>query len=282
MSSNEFEHDNSKAGDSMVLIRDTKDPRQSHSLMVFVEPKQCGVISDKLCVRNSNVGFRYYKFDVEATDLAGNTGSATAYVVIVPEAEDLPASRDSEGALDLDYFTSRMVPETSPASNVIQTKDLFWDTTREDPPDVPGVSVSVVETVSAEMTISGITIPDSQEELNALILALEATLNGLNEINENSNQRRLEEEECTCNTLIKVLSISDMAPERRLQAGGVDIVYEMIQVGKMVAVCGLFRLIPLRLPSPQLTGSFDRVAKETVTVILRTLAVAKEEVPSTR
>ena len=68
------------------------------------------------------------------------------------------------GALDLDYFTSSMTPETSPASNIIQTKDMLWDTTREDPPDVPGVSVSVVETVSAEMTISGITVPESQEE----------------------------------------------------------------------------------------------------------------------
>ncbi|EJK48096.1 hypothetical protein THAOC_33136, partial [Thalassiosira oceanica] len=85
VSSNEFEYDNSKASDSMVLIRNTKDPRQSHSLMVFVEPRQCGVISDQLCVRNSNVGFRYYQFDVEATDLAGNTGSATAYVVVVPK-----------------------------------------------------------------------------------------------------------------------------------------------------------------------------------------------------
>ncbi|EJK48117.1 hypothetical protein THAOC_33112, partial [Thalassiosira oceanica] len=44
-------------------------------------------------------------FNVEATDLAGNAGSATAYVVIVPEAEDLSASRDSAGALDLNYFT---------------------------------------------------------------------------------------------------------------------------------------------------------------------------------
>ena len=190
----------------MVLIRDTKDPRQSHSLMVFVEPRQCGVISDRLCVRNSNVGFRYYQFDVEATDLAGNTGSATAYVVIVPEAADLPASRDDQGAIDLGYFTSSMTPETSPASNVIKTKDLLWETTWEDGADDPGVSVSVVET-SAEMTISGITVPESQEELDALILALEATLNGLNEVNENSDQRRLVEEECTCNSVIKILSI---------------------------------------------------------------------------
>ena len=233
MSSNEFEYDNSKASDSMVLIRDTKDPRQSHGLMVFVEPSQCGVISDRLCVRNSNVGFRYYQFDVEATDSAGNTGSATAYVVIVPEAEDLPASRDSEGALDLDYFTSRMTPETSPASNVILTKDLLWDTTREDPPDVPGVSVSVVETVSAEMTISGVTVPNSQEELEALISALEATLNGLKEINENANQRRLVQEGCNCTTLIKILSIGGVTPDRRLQSGDeVAVVYEMIQVGE--------------------------------------------------
>ena len=239
MSSNEFEYDNSKASDSMVLIRDTKDPRQSHSLMVFVEPRQCGVMSDRLCVRNSNVGFRYYQFDVEATDLAGNAGSATAYVVIVPEAEDLPASRDSVGALDLNYFTSSMTPETSPASNVIQTKDMLWDTTREDPADVPGVSVSVVETVSAEMTISGITVPESQEELDALILALEATLNGLNEVNENSDQRRLVEEECTCTSVIKILSIGGMTPERRLQSE-VPVVYEIIQVGKWLQLCDFF------------------------------------------
>ena len=226
----------------MVLIRDTKDPRQSHGLMVFVEPSQCGVISDRLCVRNSNVGFRYYQFDVEATDSAGNTGSATAYVVIVPEAEDLPASRDSEGALDLDYFTSRMTPETSPASNVILTKDLLWDTTREDPPDVPGVSVSVVETVSAEMTISGVTVPNSQEELEALISALEATLNGLNEIRENSNQRSLVEDACNCTTVVKVLSIGGVAVNRRLQAdGGVTIEYEMIQVGKRLHLRVYFR-----------------------------------------
>ena len=87
-------------------------------------------------------------------------------------------------------------------------------------------------TVSSEMTISGITVPESQEELNALILALEATLNGLNEVNETLNQRRLVEEECTCTTEIKILSIGGMTPERRLQTAGVEIVYEMVQVGK--------------------------------------------------
>ena len=260
----------------MVLIRDTNDPRQSHSLMVFVEPRQCGLISDSLCVRNSNVGFRYYQFDVEATDLAGNTGSETAYVVIVPEAEDLPASRDDLGALDLDYFTSRMTPETSPASNVIQTKDMLWDTTREDPPDVPGVSVSVVETVSAEMTISGITVPESQEELNALILALEATLNGLSAVNETLNQRRLAEGECTCTTEIKILSIGGMTPERRLQTEGVEIVYEMIQVGIWLKLCDILYSAH---QDPLYPKPFDRAAKEIVTVILWTTATAVKILP---
>ena len=150
MSSNEFEYDNSKTSDSMVLIRNTKDPRQSHGLLVFVEPKQCQSSSQSLCATNSNVGFRYYQFDVEATDFSGNVGRASASVVVIPKGFDADGNTDPAS-----YFIERMA--TSPASNIILTKEMMWDTTREDPPDVEGISVSVVQTVSAEMTISGIT-----------------------------------------------------------------------------------------------------------------------------
>ena len=81
MSSNEFEYDNSKSSENMVLIRNSRDPRQSHSLLIFVEPKRCKSPSQSLyVVNNSNVGFRYYQFDVEATHFAGNVGRASASV----------------------------------------------------------------------------------------------------------------------------------------------------------------------------------------------------------
>ena len=102
----------------MVVMRETNE-RQSHSLLVFVEAKQCQKsTSQSICMADSNAGFRFYQFDVEATDFAGNVGKARAFVVVVPDSFDT-----SQGPL---HFIN-LIGET-PARYVIQSADMVWNT----------------------------------------------------------------------------------------------------------------------------------------------------------
>ena len=103
----------------MVLMRKFRDSRQSHGLRIFVEPKQCQIGNQQsFCETDSNSGFRFYQFDVEATDFAGNVGKARAFVVVVPNGFD-----NSQGPL---HFIN-VINET-PARYVIQSVDMVWDT----------------------------------------------------------------------------------------------------------------------------------------------------------
>ena len=120
-----FEYNKSKSSDNMVITRETNDPRQSHGLKVFVEPTQCQIgTSQSLCEIDLNIGFRYYQFDVEATDFAGNVGTARAFVVVVPDGFDRVANQDPK------HFINLM--NLSPAINVIQTIETIGDTTESD------------------------------------------------------------------------------------------------------------------------------------------------------
>ena len=211
----------------MVLVREAMKSRQSHGLLVYVEPKQCGIPSpspsSSLCESSSDVGFRYYQIDVQATDFAGNVGTASAYVVIVPGNFDADANSNPA-----EYFVRRIADSTidASASYIIQTKEMLWDTTREDPPEEEGISVTTVQSVSAEMTISGLVVPANPAELEELIQTLQNTLNEMQVSN-----RRLSSEDCICSSEIRVVSIGGMliGQRRQLSAGAV-IVYEMVFV----------------------------------------------------
>jgi len=119
VSSNEFEYDESMSSDNMVLMRKTKGAGQSHGVKVFVAPKQCqSDSSQSLCENDSNSDFRYYQFDVEATDFAGNVGKARAFVVIVPDGYD-------DASTDPGRFINTIENSTH-VLNVIQTLDMPW------------------------------------------------------------------------------------------------------------------------------------------------------------
>ena len=78
VSSNEFAYDNVKTSESMVLVRETKDDRQSHRLHIFVEPSQCDRNPPQgsehvkpLC--HTDIGtvlFRFYRIEIAVTDYA--------------------------------------------------------------------------------------------------------------------------------------------------------------------------------------------------------------------
>ena len=107
----------------MVVIQETINPRQSHGLKIFVKPTQCqNEASQSLCEADSNVGFRYYQFDVEATDFVGNAGAARAFVVVVPDDFDRDANQDPK------YFIN--VINDSPTVTIIQTVNMIWHTTQ--------------------------------------------------------------------------------------------------------------------------------------------------------
>jgi len=119
VSSNEFEYDESMSSDNMVLMRKTRGTAQSHSVNVFVAPKQCqSDSSQSLCETDPNNDFRYYQFDVEATDFAGNVGRARAFVFIVPDGSDQ----------DQEPFANFFNGNSLRALYVIQTLDLPWST----------------------------------------------------------------------------------------------------------------------------------------------------------
>jgi len=123
ISSNEFEYNESQSSGNMAVIRETINPRQSHGLKIFVKSTQCqNVAFQSLCEADSNVGFRYYQFDVEATDFVGNVGAARAFVVVVPDDFDRGANQDHKHFINV-INDSRTV-------TIIQTVNSIWDTTQ--------------------------------------------------------------------------------------------------------------------------------------------------------
>ena len=71
-----------------------------------------------------NAGFRYFHIDAEATDFAGNVGTARASVIIVPDSFDRGDNQDSNHFVKL----LRNLSETY----VIKAVDSAWDTTESD------------------------------------------------------------------------------------------------------------------------------------------------------
>ena len=148
VSANELEYDNTKPG--MVLVRETNDHRQSYGMMAFLQPSRCFDSSSLLCQTFSHrdVGaedtFRYYQLDIEATDMAGNVGTARAYVVVVPSSykEDEQNANNKQNAT---YFVD-FIEEAPDAMNVNQIKELVWDTNRDDPVQSAFVSITVAKT----------------------------------------------------------------------------------------------------------------------------------------
>lgn len=148
VSSNEFEYDNTKPG--MVLVLETNDLRQSYGMMAFLQPSRCFDSSSLLCrtFSHKDVGaedtFRYYQVDIEATDMAGNVGTARAYVVVVPSSykENEQNANNKQNAT---YFVD-FIEEAPDAMNVNQIKELVWDTNRDDPVQSAFVSITVAKT----------------------------------------------------------------------------------------------------------------------------------------
>ncbi|EJK55373.1 hypothetical protein THAOC_24899, partial [Thalassiosira oceanica] len=223
VSSNELEYDNTKPG--MALLLETNDQRQSYGMMAFLQPSRCFDSSSLLCQTFShrNVDaedtFRYYQLDIEAIDMAGNVGTARAYVVVVP-------SSYKENEQDANYFVD-FIEEAPDAMNVNQIKELIWDTNRDDPVQSAFLSITVAKTVTGEMSVTGILIPDDPAELDKLIKFLEEQLAaGLT----NGGQRMLRRlaGECTCTSEVRITSIS-AGRRRKLQAArGAVIEYKVI------------------------------------------------------
>ena len=209
-------------------MRQTNDQRQSHGLRVFVEASRCAESSSPLCEPYSHVevspedSFRYYQMNVHATDRAKNTGMSTAYVVVIPQ-------KYKDELEDPNYFVN-FIEDAPDASNVIESKTLMWDTSRDDPVTSEFVSITVSKSVTGEMSMSGIHVPDDEEELQELIAFLEAQLlAGL------SGRRRLQaSDECVCLSSVKITSLSSARRRldnigRRLQEGGGAVIqYEII------------------------------------------------------
>ena len=208
-------------------MRQTNDQRQSHGLRVFVEASRCAESSSPLCEPYSHVevppedSFRYYQMNVHATDRAKNTGMSTAYVVIIPQ-------KYKDDLEDPNYFVN-FIEDAPDASNVIESKTLIWDTSRDDPVTSEFVSITVSKTVTGEMSMSGVEVPEDEEELQQLIAFLEAQLlAGL------SGRRKLQaSDECVCLSSVKITSLSSARRRldnigRILQEGGALIEYEII------------------------------------------------------
>lgn len=225
--SNELEYDPNQSG--MALVRATKDQRQSHGLRVFVEASRCADSSSPLCEPFSHIevspedSFRYFQFNIRANDGAGNVGESTAYVVIIPQKyKDTPE--------DANFFAD-FIDGAPTASNVIETKTMMWDTSRDDPVASEFVSITVSKKVTGEMSMSGINVPEDEDDLKDLIAFLEAQLlAGL------AGRRRLQvSEECVCTSSVRITSLSstrrrrDQRLGRHLQAGGGALIeYEVI------------------------------------------------------
>ena len=128
----------------MVLLQETNDQRQSYGTMTFLQPSRCFESSSLLCQTFShrNVDaedtFRYYQLDIETTDMAGNVGTARAYVIVVP-------SSYKENEQDANYFVD-FIEEAPDAMNVNEIKEFVWDTNRDDPVQSAFVSITVAKT----------------------------------------------------------------------------------------------------------------------------------------
>lgn len=140
----------------MVLMQKTEGAGQEHGVKVFVAAKQCQGGSSPLCEKNNPyIDFRYYQFDVEATDFAGNVGRAQAFVIIEPDGSDdastgsddastgsgdagTGSDSDESGTGSGDAGTGDESPDpgsfispilsNSAALNIIQTVDMPWNT----------------------------------------------------------------------------------------------------------------------------------------------------------
>ena len=228
ISSNELEYDTSKS--DMALVRKTKDQRQSHGLLVFVEPSRCADSSSPLCEAFSHIvvpaedSFRYYQFNVHAIDYAGNIGISTAYVVVIPQ-------KFKDNLESPSYFVD-FVGGAPDARNVIETREMIWDISRDDQVGSEFVSTTVARTLSGELAMSGINVPDNEEELQELIEFLQEQLQAGLARRRRLLQARELSGECICTSEVRITSISSAQRQRRNQMLG----WRKLQGGAVIAV----------------------------------------------
>lgn len=220
----------------MALVRETQDLRQSHGLLVFVEPSRCADSTSPLCEAFSHIvvsaedSFRYYQFNVHAIDYAGNIGTSTAYVVVIPQ-------KFKDNLESPSYFVD-FVEGAPDARNVIETREMIWDTSRDDQVGSEFVSITVARTLSGELEMSGINIPDNEEELQELIDFLQEQLQAGLARRRRLLQARELSGECICTSEVRITSISSAQRQRRNQMlgwrklqgsqGGAVIAYEIV------------------------------------------------------
>jgi len=190
VSSNEFAYDNAKTNQNMVLIRETRDERQSHRIQIFVETERCDRAPQlgfdqlkPLCFIDPNSPyFRFYQIDIEVTDYASNVGTTQAWVIIMPLQFDQLDSytADHPQNSNEDYWINYVRAQVP--NNVIGTQLLEWQVpdsspTKELDPGIKGQEkTTATDVVTAKMTFSGMSMPSSDEEYEELKKFLQTML----------------------------------------------------------------------------------------------------------